>query len=232
MSMSKSLLGLNGLLALAAAVFAIQIGRAAMAPLGPAAVAPRRAAVPGRKPPAPAVTPAAEPRQPLASYAPVAARNLFSPSRTEGAAPGGAQQAAGRPFLYGIVISDDLSIAYLEDPASKKVSGYRIGDPVAGGTLSRIAPDHVVLKRPEGPVDVPLRDPAKPRPPVAEAGVPGVPGQPAAALPRPVAMPALPSSVEAPVVPPLPPPASLLRRLPPVSGSLLFAPPIPNAPGR
>jgi hypothetical protein len=100
--------------------------------------------------------------------------------------------------------------------------------------VQTISADRVVLARPEGPVDIRLHDPSKPRPPAPPALQPGIPGQPT--LPRPGV--AVPQAVDpsgqpqavAPGVPqpgtplspgdqggvarrPLPP--NLLRRLPP-----------------
>jgi hypothetical protein len=96
-----------------------------------------------------------------------------------------------RPNLYGIVVREGGSIAYLEDPLTKRVVGYRVGDKIVGGTVQTIKADSVVIERPEGPVDVRLRDPGKPRtvqagaqPGGAQVGV-AQPGalQPAATLP-------------------------------------------------
>jgi hypothetical protein len=97
----------------------------------------------------------------------VASRNLFSPTRTEvtlalTGRPGSAPAPA--PNLYGVVLGDGAPIAYLEDPATKRVADYRTGDTVAGSTVKLITADRVILARPEGPVEVRLNDPAKPRP--------------------------------------------------------------------
>ena len=187
-----------------------------------------------RRPPppaAPASTVAAPPPEPASSFSVVASRNLFSPTRTE--APVTATPAAGppmpKPNLYGIILRDGAPVAYLEDPASKRVGGYRVGDAVAGGTVKRIGADHVVLNRPEGDVSVRLRDPSKPRPVVPVAGptpppvagapiVPGAPGMPPTVgspqVPQPgqgITRPPIPS----PVLPRRPLPPNLLRRLPP-----------------
>ena len=129
-------------------------------------------------PSAPAPPAAAEAPATPGSYTVVASRNLFSPTRTEaplgpGAAASGAL-ALPKPNLYGVVLRDGAPIAYLEDPATKRVAGYRPGDTVAGGTVQLIAADHVVLARPDGRVEIRLNDPAKPR---AQAPPPGAPGQ-------------------------------------------------------
>jgi hypothetical protein len=78
-------------------------------------------------------------------------------------------------------VTDTFHVAYLEDPITKRVAGYRIGDSVAGGKLTQIAADFVVLNRPDGDVNVRLRDPFKPR--SAPAAVPGQGGTPVPAVP-------------------------------------------------
>ena len=200
------------------------------------------------------VRPAAEPapQQPVptapsvggaVAYQTVASRNLFSPTRSE--APAG---AAGlrttamlpKPNLHGVVLIPGAPIAYLEDPATRRVAAYRLGDAIAGGTVQAIAADHVTLSRPEGSVDVRLRDPSKPRP---QAPAVTGPGQPAASFQpgtpaQPPVFPQPPGLVQtgptatpsgplieqpgppAPFIPgrrPLPP--NLLRRLPPAAPS-------------
>lgn len=191
----------------------------------------------------PAAPPAAAPaRTPAPAWSVIASRNLFSPTRSEtppaGATAGRPAPALPKPNLYGVVLRDGAPIAYLEDPATKRVGGYRLGDSIAGGTVKAINADHVVLARPEGQVDVRLRDPAKPRPVVQQAPpampggvpphpaatVPGVPVPPGGVVQQPPAVqqPGLqPGAV--PSLPPIPPrrqlPPSLLRRVPPGSPS-------------
>jgi hypothetical protein len=131
-----------------------------------------------RRPPAgpPAAAPAPQPpRAPASSYNVVTTRNVFSPTRTEGPAlPGtGAAALAGpKPNLHGVLLRDQNPIAYIEDPMTKRVAAYRVGDPVGGGTLTSIAADRVIIARPDGPLDVRLRDPSKPRPAPAPAAPP------------------------------------------------------------
>jgi len=81
--------------------------------------------------------------------------------------------------LHGVMIDGEKSRAYLEDPVAKRVFGYAVGDPIGGGRLQEISPDRVLIARPEGTVEVLLRDPSKPKP--APAGPPGVPPAPVAA---------------------------------------------------
>jgi hypothetical protein len=142
-------------------------------------VAPTPARGVRSRPTAPAVpAPEPEPHQPASAYTVVAARNVFSPTRSEGPAPapaGGAALGGPKPNLHGVVLRAQNPIAYIEDPLTKRVAGYRVGDPVAGGTLTTIAADGVVIARPEGPMDVRLRDPSKPRPPTPAAAPAGVP---------------------------------------------------------
>ena len=158
--MSKRLLAVNLILVAAAVLSAVKLGHVLSAPHpipSPSAVPALQASVAPRNEPASA-------RQPLAAYSVVASRNLFNPNRTEAvtAAP---FPSTARPVLHGIVINGETRLAYLEDPATKHVFGYKTGDTVAGGQLERIEHDRVVIKRPEGLLEVKLKDPSKPKPP-------------------------------------------------------------------
>jgi type II secretory pathway component PulC len=87
-----------------------------------------------------------------AGYDVIAARNLFDPSRSEPARSARrAQDAApqAKLVLYGLVLSDDpgLGLAYLEDPRTGRITGYRVGDPLAGGRVERIERDRVLIRR-------------------------------------------------------------------------------------
>lgn len=183
--MSRRLLLLNLVLAAAAAVFTLELVRELSTgrPL-PDRPAPRVAPPAALAPAAGTADSAARPDQrPL--YNVIAAKSLFSPSRTEAPATlASAAAAAPKPFLHGVVLDDGRSRAYLEDPTTKKVFGYAIGDQVSGGTIETIRADSVVIARPDGKLEVLLRDPSKPKPPApaVAAGTPGAPrGQPAAA---------------------------------------------------
>jgi len=194
--------------------------------------------------PAPASTPQARPRpgapaavatiparpapEAAGSWSVIASRNPFSPTRSE--APVAAAQAGPavnvpKPNLYGIVLKDGAPFAYIEDPVTKRVAAYRIGDAVAGGTVQKIARDGIVLARPDGVIDVRLHDSGKPRPapPVPAA----TPGQSPAPQPLPGVVPPGPQTqapaepppqpgTAAPSVEPATPPRSPVRRpLPP-----------------
>jgi hypothetical protein len=146
--------------------------------------------------------PAATPQHlPAQAYSMIANRNLFSPTRSEtpGTGPvGGPAINIVKPNLHGVVLREGAPIAYLEDPLTKRIAGYRIGDPIAGGTVQTISADAVAIARPDGVVDVRLRDPSKPRPPAPAAGgqpQPTVQGQP---IPGVQGLPPVPGAVQPP----------------------------------
>lgn len=119
-----------------------------------------------------------------AQYTIIAMRNLFSASRSESTETTTFAATETRPFLHGVVLDGPQSRAYIEDRATRRVSGYALGDPIGGGRLVRILEDRVVIGRPEGLVEIMLKDPAKPRPgPPAAPTTPGIPPAPAAELP-------------------------------------------------
>ncbi|MCI0548096.1 MAG: hypothetical protein L0027_12535 [Candidatus Rokubacteria bacterium] len=177
--MSRPVIALNAVLALAAALLAVQLVRLLAA--APPLPAPRPAATarPAGAEPAGGAEPAQRDRA-LGGQGSIVAKNIFSPTRTEGAAVQTSEPAvappAPKPFLFGVIVDDGKSRAFLEDPATKRVFGYTLGDSVGGGRLEAIRGDRVVIARPEGAVEVLLRDPLKPRP-VPPAGPPG-PGAP------------------------------------------------------
>src|SRR5437867_6798995 len=201
--------------------------------IGPRPAAPSRSRPPAATPAAPPSA-AESPRLPAQAYSVIATRNLFSPTRSE---MPGAGMAGGpavnivKPNLHGVVLRDGAPIAYLEDPLTKRIAGYRIGAPIAGGTVQTISADAVVIAQPEGTVDVRLRDPSKPRPPApAPAGqqpVPGqlpVPGQP----PVPGQFP-VPGGVQPPPPQPMPGVLGPAPRVPPPGPQVI--PPGQPAPG-
>jgi hypothetical protein len=155
----------------------------------------------GRAPAAdPADAPDAAPRVDPAEYRVIAARNLFAASRGEVAVAAiPAEAAAGGPsILHGVLLDGERSRAYLDDPVAKRVFGYGVGDPVAGGRVERILDDRVVIRGPQGIVEILLRDPSKPPPeppvlagPSVKGRAPGqaappAPASEAAAAPSPV----------------------------------------------
>lgn len=114
------------------------------------------------------------PPTPISAYQVIATKNLFNPGRLEATATNGATARAPgvRPILHGVVLDGDKSRAYLEEPPARHVFGYAIGDMVSGGRLESIGLDRVVIVRPDGPLEVLLQDPSKPKPgaPPAPAG--------------------------------------------------------------
>jgi len=200
--MPKKLLIINAILIAIAAGAIVFIVRQLMAPM------PMPLPTRGRPAPTSAEGPSQpdSPRPPASAYGVVASKNLFSPTRTEAPVSPSASTAANqpKPNLFGVVLREGAPIAYLEDPVTKRVSGYRIGDAIAGGTLQAINADGVSINRPDGKMDVRLRDPGKPRPATA-AATPGA--QPVAAQPMPGVIPPV-TAVPLPTAPvPMQPPA-------------------------
>ena len=185
--MPRRFVALNLALAAAATLLIVYIVRQFVAPM-PLPVGGRRAAGPAMS----TVTDTA--KTPPSAYNVVAARNLFSPTRTE--APSSTSVTAlpvSRPNLFGVVVRDSGSIAYLEDPTTKRVAGYRVGDKIQGATVQAIKADGVTIDGPGGPMDVRLHEPNKPRampaaatatPPSVAPALPGV-IPPAATAPAP-----------------------------------------------
>jgi hypothetical protein len=179
--MSRRFLLLNVVLGIVSLAFAIGIVRTLLLkhPI------PRAAASRAIVTPQPSVATAISDPGPEA-YATIAARNLFSPARSETASV--AAVAAVKPILHGIVIDGAKSRAFLEDSTVKRVGGYSVGDAVSGGNILKIADDRVVITRPEGLMEVLLRDPSKPRPAPMASAIPvvtGAPGQVPLGQPRP-----------------------------------------------
>ena len=228
--MPRKLLLINAILIAIAAGSVVFIVRQLLAPT------PLPLPTQGRPAPTAGVVVPSEAERPAVAYPMVASKNLFSPTRTEAPVVPQAATAinAPRPNLFGVVLRDGAPIAYLEDPTSKRISGYRVGDAVAGGTVQAISADTVSINRPDGKMDVRLRDPGKPRSPATPptAGVPGAqpaanlpgvipPAVPPALIPTPAPVPVQPGVAQPqPGIPPTvgagrrPLPPNLLRRLP------------------
>ncbi len=169
-------------------------------------------------PSAPAA-PAAPPAAGAGNYGMIASRNLFSPTRSEAppAPPPAPVVNLPKPNLYGVIFQEAGPVAYLEDPVTKRVARYRIGDTVAGGTLKSIDSDSVVLSRPDGQIAVRLHDPTRPRPagPPAAAPMPGAP-MPGVVAPTPTTPTVFPPQGVAPAAATPPSPGAISRRpLPP-----------------
>jgi hypothetical protein len=152
---SRRLLALNVVLAIVSIALILGIARTLIVRrVLPTPTVPRTATVP-----APVLaTENADPG--LSGYAVIAARNLFNPARSETAV---ATAPVAKPILHGVVIDGAKSRAFLEDPAAKRLAGYSAGDMIGDGRIQRISDDRVVIARPEGLLEVLLRDPSKPR---------------------------------------------------------------------
>ena len=177
--MSRRLLLLNLVLVTAGVVFSVHIVRILLAspqlPARPAVTAPPVGRAQTEE--------SARAARPLASYDVVAARNLFNPSRSEiGTA---AVAPVSKPLLYGVVLKDGAREAFLEDPVTKKVLGYKPGDQVAGGQLERIESDRVVIRRGEETIEVLLRDSTKPKAvATTQPGAPALQPSPPGGIPQ------------------------------------------------
>ena len=63
-----------------------------------------------------------------------------------------------KPLLYGVIYGERGWIAYIEDPTTRGIAAYRIGDTVAGQTIEAIEEERVVLKGPDGALEIRLSD--------------------------------------------------------------------------
>jgi type II secretory pathway component PulC len=161
--MSRPLLALNLFMAGLSVFLSIRVGHALFSPdlkspsrvARPVAVtAPRHHDVPQNS-------------RPREVYDVIATRTLFhpnrsEPTRSEAIAP--TLPPAPTLALYGVVISGDTRVAYLQDLATKRISGYKTGDKLAGGQVERIEPDRVVIMRADGPIEMMLHRPREPLP--------------------------------------------------------------------
>src|SRR6266481_9495919 len=143
--MPRRLLAINVVLA-CVAILCVALIVKQLATSRPPAAARGRAPVGSSANPAPA----GDSKLPPQAYNVIATRNLFSPTRSETSGPGIAGSApvlVAKPALHGVVLREGSPIAYLEDPLTKRIAGYRLGDPIAGGTVQTISADAVVIAR-------------------------------------------------------------------------------------
>ncbi|MGC9975630.1 MAG: hypothetical protein ABSC57_02760 [Syntrophales bacterium] len=100
-----------------------------------------------------------------ADFAIIVEKNLFHPERQMEKAE---KTAVPKPelILYGTLITDDVSIAYVEDKKSpystpgraKRQTALRKGNSIAGYVLREVEPDHIVLVRGDDKLVVKLND--------------------------------------------------------------------------
>jgi len=167
--MSPPLLALNLFMAGLSVFFVVTIVRAGLAPdLRAPSLSGRASAVAASVP-----HDVAARGTPLrGAYDVISTRNLFAPHRSDAKNPGAADETlppASALLLHGVVISDETRHAYLEDPATKRIVDYKIGDTLAGGRVQQIEADRVVIMRAGGPIEVKLHDASRSRPVVTES---------------------------------------------------------------
>jgi hypothetical protein len=169
--LARRLLALNLLLAGLAVFSSIRIGHALFAPdlQSPPRIARPLAVA------APRDHGALRNSRSSAVYDVIATRSLFDPNRSsprssEATAP--IQLPAPTLALYGVAISDDTRVAFVQDLVTKQIVGYKTGDRLAGGQVERIEPDRVVIMRADGPMEVLLHQPKEHQPEESQAVVP------------------------------------------------------------
>jgi len=108
----------------------------------------------------------------LMDYAIVSEENLFHPDRK---IPVAKKEEPSLPkpdfILYGILLSDTVNIAYLEDKNAprntpgrgKRQTSLKKGDALSGFTLKEVDIDKIVMARGEEKMTVYVRDPQKPK---------------------------------------------------------------------
>src|SRR4030043_1863389 len=108
----------------------------------------------------------------LTDYTMIAEDNLFHPERKIPVEKKDEQPLPKPDFvLYGTLITDDISLAYIEDlkaPFStpgrgKRQTAMRKGDSMSGFTLKEIETEKIVMVRGEGRIELKVADSSKPK---------------------------------------------------------------------
>ncbi len=131
----------------------------------------------------------------IVEYTTIAEENLFHPERKIPVEKKAEEKPLPKPdfVLYGTLITDDISLAYLEDlkaPYStpgrgKRQTALRKGDTMSGFTLKEIGPENIVMVRGEEKMIVNLNDSSHPKGrEVSASAAPGAPGRPTPAPTR------------------------------------------------
>jgi type II secretory pathway component PulC len=141
-----------------------------------------------------------------ADYVIVSENNLFHPDRMIPPEKKD-EKLLPRPelVLFGTVVSDGVSVAYIEDKKSprtspgrgKRQSVVRKGDVLGGFVLKDIETDRIILSRGEETMVVRLTEAGKQR----EGATTGLPGKPQASKPGAASFQAAPGPVSSPAVP-------------------------------
>ena len=171
----------------------------------------------------------------MSDYMVIADQNLFHPDRKVPAEKKEAQQLP-KPelILFGTLITDGMSVAYVEDKKNPKTTPGRgkrqtvmkKGEAVGGFVLKEIEADRIVLARGDETMVVHLNQGDKPRisevPAAAPAG-----GRPAP-TPQPVAKPAQPAPARPSPAAASSTPAAVPPAATKTDPTKVFAPPIPR----
>jgi type II secretory pathway component PulC len=151
----------------------------------------------------------------IAEYTVIAEENLFHPERKIPVEKKQEQPLPKPEFvLYGTLITDDISMAYLEDlkaPQSspgrgKRQTALRKGETMSGFTLKDVETEKILMVRGEENIEVYLNDDQRPKKrEIVGPGTQATPGKPAPApanvSKRPPSTRKAPSSVKRPVRP-------------------------------
>src|SRR5262245_30281825 len=92
----------------------------------------------------------------------IAVGNLFDPQRLGRSAP--QPTSSSSLVLQGVVVDGATGRAFIEEPNTRRVAGFSVGDMVAGGAIQQIADDRVIIATPTGLMEILLRDPSRPKP--------------------------------------------------------------------
>ena len=99
-----------------------------------------------------------------AAFPEIVRGNVFDPHRLERSSPATSVPTSSALVLQGVVVDGALGRAFLEEPTTRRVAGFSVGDVVAGGAIQRIADDRVIIATSTGLMEILLRDPSKPKP--------------------------------------------------------------------
>ena len=72
--------------------------------------------------------------------------------------PTTAARPKGAPEVQGIIVRDEGAVAYIRDPQTNQVKGYRVGDKVGDAVIEKIGEREVVLTTPKGRIEVRLEE--------------------------------------------------------------------------
>ena len=136
----------------------IELTRKALYKIEPEAGGIRVVFAPPTKAAQPAVTAPAAPAPavmaPIVPAPPAPAPTTRAPATSAPATP--AMSSTWR--LHGTIVSNGASIAYIADPGTNQVRRYVVGDRIGGGLVQAIEDRRVVLKMPQGEIELKLEE--------------------------------------------------------------------------